>query len=490
MSQSCLSTQGTGRDDVGCCLMLRCPRGFEDIALLEVAEVFGLSPGRARQLSQGKGLLLCPGLSLDRCNDGVFAQFSTIDSVHILVGCTHLAAQSLQPYRSGSPRKGQPLVDALTREEDHGLAWATAFSYWCLCSGKPNETQLGRGPVVDTSGMPTNLMGSPGGESQQAYLPDTQGKRAPPPHSAVDPGLGPLTFRATVEKLDYVNKELNSQELAGCVGHAFGALLPGFSSYHPVVNLTAYETEVYGCFFQEDQDDPEVDLAVGLTLWPPPPPPRKRPLVDTTKGDEGPQSSSSTGHRNRVMVGRTCLRPTIAHCLAKLSQLQPGEVVLDPCCGVATIPIEAALMQRGAYLWGGDNFADQLMEAGARNAQYLQEVRPGRSVELCAWDARRLPVRDHTVDVVISDLPWGRRELTYNQCAKLYPALVKELTRILVADTGRAYLMTGQTRLLERTMAHPWCELEVVEVRQVTVGYKVSVYTIKHKQRSQEETPG
>ena len=50
---------------------------------------------------------------------------------------------------------------------------------------------------------------------------------------------------------------------------------------------------------------------------------------------------------------RTSLRPTIAHCLARLACIQPGEVVADLCAGSGTIPIETARSMPWSYCLGG-----------------------------------------------------------------------------------------------------------------------------------------
>lgn len=49
----------------------------------------------------------------------------------------------------------------------------------------------------------------------------------------------------------------------------------------------------------------------------------------------------------RVYDHPAALKPTIAAAMLKISGWRPGESLLDPMCGGATIPIEAALMARG-----------------------------------------------------------------------------------------------------------------------------------------------
>jgi hypothetical protein len=41
--------------------------------------------------------------------------------------------------------------------------------------------------------------------------------------------------------------------------------------------------------------------------------------------------------RHRIVRGRTSLHPPVAYCLARFARIQPGMLVVDPCCGVCSI---------------------------------------------------------------------------------------------------------------------------------------------------------
>ena len=66
---------------------------------------------------------------------------------------------------------------------------------------------------------------------------------------------------------------------------------------------------------------------------------------------------------------------------------------------------------------------------------------------LCA-DARRPTLRQGTVDVVVTDLPFGKRCLEKNKLPAVYSRVLAELARILRPGSGRAVLMTKEAHLV------------------------------------------
>lgn len=134
------------------------------------------------------------------------------------------------------------------------------------------------------------------------------------------------------------------------------------------------------------------------------------------------------------------LKPTVAAALARMAGLHPGMWVLDPCCGAGTILIEAQYHQ--AQLWGGD-IDFQALLAARQNA-----VEAGVEIYLQCWDALSLPVADHSIDRVISNLPWGRAVRTTGTLEALYAGIGKEIERVL-APGGQAVLLTNQPDLVQ-----------------------------------------
>lgn len=134
------------------------------------------------------------------------------------------------------------------------------------------------------------------------------------------------------------------------------------------------------------------------------------------------------------------LKPTVAAALACLVDLQPGMKVLDPCCGAGTILIEAQASQ--AEVWGGDIELRAVMAARENAAE------AGAAVRLQCWDTLSLPVADHSMDRVISNLPWGRAVRTSGTLSALYAGIGQEIQRVL-APGGQVALLTNQPELVQ-----------------------------------------
>ncbi|MEI7857641.1 MAG: methyltransferase domain-containing protein [Methanomicrobiales archaeon] len=115
------------------------------------------------------------------------------------------------------------------------------------------------------------------------------------------------------------------------------------------------------------------------------------------------------------------MMPRMARTLANIAGVQAGDIVLDPFCGTGGILIEAELL--GATAIGSD--FDPLMIQGSR-----QNI---EGALLMQADATRLPFKDHSINSVVTDLPYGQ-----SVCIKkadtmdnLYADALDEISRIL-----------------------------------------------------------
>jgi tRNA (guanine10-N2)-dimethyltransferase len=114
------------------------------------------------------------------------------------------------------------------------------------------------------------------------------------------------------------------------------------------------------------------------------------------------------------------MMPRMARTLANIAGIQKGDRVLDPFCGTGGILIEAEML--GARAIGSD--FDPLMVQGSR--QNVQS-------SLMLADATCLPFQDHSIDSVVTDLPYGQ-----SVCIKkadtmdnLYADSLDEIARVL-----------------------------------------------------------
>ena len=137
------------------------------------------------------------------------------------------------------------------------------------------------------------------------------------------------------------------------------------------------------------------------------------------------------------------LKPTVAAALALLAGAQPGMLLVDPCCGAGTIPIEAALA--GALAQGGDHDPEAVV-AAQRNVQAA-----GLDLPIQRWDVRDLPLGSASVASVATNLPWGRQIAVDAALVTFYRQALHEIARVLVPG-GRLAILTSLPELLQTSL--------------------------------------
>ena len=130
------------------------------------------------------------------------------------------------------------------------------------------------------------------------------------------------------------------------------------------------------------------------------------------------------------------LRPAAAAALAWLTHPDDNDVFLDPMCGAGTILIERANMGRYTLLLGGDRREDALAVARANVGPRYKPI------ELRQWDARDLPIDAGSASAVAVNLPFGKQIGTPEENRALYPAILREIARVL-RPGGRLAALTA-----------------------------------------------
>lgn len=134
--------------------------------------------------------------------------------------------------------------------------------------------------------------------------------------------------------------------------------------------------------------------------------------------------------------------------LLRLAKCAPHDLLLDPCAGVATVPIVDAIERpdgRGVAL-------DQDVEAVDLARQNLADRGLLGRVEASAGDATHLTMDDHSVDRVVTDLPFGKRIGSNSNNIELYPRVLHEIERVLTPG-GRCVLLTDDKRVFKDALA-------------------------------------
>ncbi|XP_072928611.1 tRNA (guanine(6)-N2)-methyltransferase THUMP3 isoform X1 [Hemitrygon akajei] len=197
-------------------------------------------------------------------------------------------------------------------------------------------------------------------------------------------------------------------------------------------------------------------------------------------------TEESLHRRNIVHFGPTTLRSTLAYGMLRLCSPQLTDIIVDPMCGTGAIPIEGALEFTQSYFVGGDNNV-LAVNRSINNINSLQKKRldKGRTnwglpLDVIQWDICNLPLKTSSVDIIISDMPFGKRIGSKRKNWDLYPACLKEMGRVCRPETGRAALLTQDKKCFVKAMSkmgHLWRKSHTVWVN--VGGLHAAVYLLK-----------
>lgn len=155
----------------------------------------------------------------------------------------------------------------------------------------------------------------------------------------------------------------------------------------------------------------------------------------------------SLHRRNIVNFGYTTLKASIAYGMLRLCEIKPGDVVIDPMCGSGSIPIEAAHEWTDSFHVGGDKSSVALKKSHSN----VKHVNSGAAVvkspiDILQWDITNLPLASNKVDVIVTDVPFGKRLGSKMDNRTLYPSMLKEMARVCRRKFGRVCILTNDKR--------------------------------------------
>ncbi|KAL8212650.1 UNVERIFIED_CONTAM: THUMP domain-containing protein 3 [Gekko kuhli] len=206
-------------------------------------------------------------------------------------------------------------------------------------------------------------------------------------------------------------------------------------------------------------------------------------------------TEESLHRRNITHFGPTTLRSTLAYGMLRLCDPQPADIIIDPMCGTGAIPIEGAAEWPNCFHIAGDNNPQAVKRTANNISSLLKQIQSkesssgSRPIDNIQWDICSLPLRTGSVDVIVTDMPFGKRIGSKKKNWDLYPACLMEMGRICRPRTGRAVLLTQDRKCFAKAlskMGHIWRKSHTIWVN--VGGLHAAVYLLKRLEEKNEET--
>uniref|UniRef100_A0A8C9WNQ8 THUMP domain containing 3 n=1 Tax=Scleropages formosus TaxID=113540 RepID=A0A8C9WNQ8_SCLFO len=170
-------------------------------------------------------------------------------------------------------------------------------------------------------------------------------------------------------------------------------------------------------------------------------------------------TEESLHRRNISHFGPTTLRSTLAYGMLRLCKPQVSDVIIDPMCGTGAIPLEGALEWKHSYYLAGDN-NDQAVNRTVNNVAHIHRKRQekgcgpwGLPIDTVQWNLCRLPLKTASVDIIITDMPFGKRMGSKKRNWDLYPSCLREMARVCRPGTGKAVLLTQDKKCFAKALS-------------------------------------
>ena len=165
------------------------------------------------------------------------------------------------------------------------------------------------------------------------------------------------------------------------------------------------------------------------------------------------------------------LRPELAYLMCCFAELKENDVIAEPFCGYGSIPIQLAKKFRFLHLYVSD-IDEEKITALKEKKQFKQN----NFISVEVQDAFSLKqIKDNSVDVIISDPPWGFFE-DVGDISLFYDKMFCSFKRILKND-GKMIILSARKDELE--YAAEKNNYKIIEkVDTLVNGKKACVYMI------------
>ena len=163
------------------------------------------------------------------------------------------------------------------------------------------------------------------------------------------------------------------------------------------------------------------------------------------------------------------LRPEIAYLICCYADLKQDDVVAEPFCGYGSIPVQLIKKFSFQKLFASDIDKEKI----SINMQKKQ-LTDNPQIELSVNDAFVLPqIIDRSVDVVITDPPWGYFEQIDDIC-EFYKKMFTSFKRIL-KENGRMIILSARKDEIEKAALEMNVQI-LSSLHTLVNGKKASLY--------------
>ncbi|XP_034079821.1 THUMP domain-containing protein 3 [Gymnodraco acuticeps] len=442
------------------------PTGFEQTAAEEVKEKIGVDA----IISKDRGRIYFPIAS-----DKLFQVhlLKSVDNLFVVVEEYHD-----YPFKES---KEETLLEL--QELASNLPWTNALQIWKLNrtfkkkkgfrkGGNGTKVKPTSSEATDVASVASLLVGCSVADVEQQELPpagsaaESQTKAevtantedSTPDSEEAEPETKVTKFRVTCNRAGVIHS-FTSNDAA----RDFGGGVQEFFQWK--ADMTKFDIEVL-------LNIHNVEVVIGIAL-----------------------TEESLHRRNISHFGPTTLRSTLCYGMLRLCSPQASDIILDPMCGTGAIPLEGAIEFNKSFYIAGDN-NDMAVTRTINNICHIQKRRaakgsaPGMPIDTVQWDLCNLPMRTGSVDIIITDMPFGKRMGSRKKNWDLYPSCLREMARVSTPGTGKAALLTQDKKCFTKAISRMgglWRRLHTVWVN--VGGLHAAVYLLKRTTGVFGQTP-
>lgn len=163
------------------------------------------------------------------------------------------------------------------------------------------------------------------------------------------------------------------------------------------------------------------------------------------------------------------LRPEIAYLICCFADTKETDYILEPFCGYGSIPVQLAKKFRFSKLDASDIDSEKIESVASK-----KQLKDKENISVCVRDAFELKnVADKSVDVVISDPPWGYYE-DIGDAGLFYKKMFTSFKRVLKPE-GKMIILSARKDEIEKTAGE--MNIQITDSLHTLVnGKKASLY--------------